>query len=261
MSRSIAAAPSRRHEMPAPDRPRCFLALLAAALALPCPVARAEDPISLLYTERPPFAITEPDGTVRGVVATPAAEALQRAGIPFSWETIPTNRSLFEIRENRGRFCGLGWYMTPERAEFARFSEPISQDGPLVALAGRSYRDTPPGTFEALLHDNTIRFVLKTGVLYTTAASSLLDTAKIRARWTTDGWPQIVQLVAEQNYDMTLVIEEEADFYVESGRFQPGDLRILRFPELPGGELRRLMCSKQVDEQTLSAFNAALKQR
>ncbi|MEI9984376.1 MAG: hypothetical protein WDN69_14895 [Aliidongia sp.] len=59
--------------------------------------------------------------------------------------------------------------------------------------------------------------------------------------------------------DVTLLIEEEARYYVESGAYRPGDLSILRFPDLPRGELRRLMCSKLVDDDTIRAINAALK--
>jgi polar amino acid transport system substrate-binding protein len=222
------------------------------------PVGAAE-PISILYAERPPFNVTLSDGSVGGSVGTPAANALRAAGIAFTWEALPTNRSLFEVQKNRRRVCGLGWYLTEERAQFARFTDPISQDGPLVALVGKSFRDAQPASFNALLSEGQPSFLLKTGALYTSAAVPLIDDTKVRARWTTAAWAEIVQEIAAQHYDVTLLIEEEARYYIESGTYRPGDLSILRFPDLPRGELRRLMCSKLVEEDSIRAINAALK--
>ncbi len=56
---------------------------------------RADEPLAILYAERPPFNIALPDGSVAGLVGTPAANALRAAGIPFTWESLPTNRSLY----------------------------------------------------------------------------------------------------------------------------------------------------------------------
>jgi hypothetical protein len=222
---------------------------------------RADDPLAILYAERPPFNIAKPDGSVAGLVGTPAADALRAAGIPFTWESLPTNRSLYEVQANHRRVCGLGWYLTPERAEFARFSDPITQDGPLVAVIGRSYAGPHPASFQALLSEGQPNFLLKAGALYTSGTTPLIDETKIRVRWTSTGWPEIVQEVAEQHYDGTLLLEEEARYYIEDSVYKPGDLIMLRFPELPHGEVRRLMCSKMVSEDTIRAINVALKQR
>jgi polar amino acid transport system substrate-binding protein len=241
--------------------PHCYSALPAAALLLLGVAAQAGDPVTILYSERPPFNITQPDGDVVGIVGAPAGAALRKAGIPFTWEAIPTNRSVYEVQENRRRVCGLGWYRTPERAEFARFTDPISQDGPLVAVVGRSFHNLDATSFDAVLHDETARFLLKSGVLYTSATSAQLDKAKIRARWVTIGWGEIVQEIADQHADITFLIEEEAAYYLRQGPYKPGDLTVLRFAELPRGELRRLMCSKLVDDDTIQAINKALGQR
>ena len=239
-------------------------ALLMVAGLLPSTVGhaqsdRAGEPLAILYAERPPFNIAQPDGSVSGLVGAPAANALRAAGIAFTWEALPTNRSLYEVQANHRRVCGLGWYLTPERAQFARFSDPVSQDGPLVAVLGRSYTGPHPASFQALLNDGQPNFLLKAGALYTSGSTPLIDDTKIRVRWTSAGWPDIVQDVAEQHYDGTLLLEEEARYYIDNSVYKPGDLTMLRFPELPRGELRRLMCSKMVGEDTIRAINAALK--
>ena len=79
-----------------------------------------------------------------------------------------------------------------------------------------------------MLRDESARFLLKSGVIYTTATSALLDKAKIRARWVTIRWPEIVQEIADQQADITFLIEEEAEYYLRAGSFKPGDLKILR---------------------------------
>lgn len=221
---------------------------------------RAGDPIAILYAERPPFNVVQPNGDVGGLVGAPAGAALRAAGIDFTWEALPTNRSLYEVQANRRPVCGLGWYMTPERTQFARFSDPITQDGPLVAVLGRSYTGPHPASFAALLSEGQPNFLLKAGALYTSGATPLIDENKIRVRWTSAGWPDIVQDVAERHYDGTLLLDEEARYYIDNAVYKPGDLTVLRFPELPHGEQRRLMCSKMVSEDTIRAINAALKQ-
>src|SRR5271167_3362069 len=134
------------------------LVLLTIAGVLLSSACRAEPgaagtPLAILYAERPPFNITQPDGSVGGLVGVPAGNALRAAGIAFTWEALPTNRSVYEVQQNRRPVCGLGWYSTLERAQFARFSEPISQDGPVVAVIGRSFHGPRPASFETLTND------------------------------------------------------------------------------------------------------------
>lgn len=55
---------------------------LLLSLAATC---RAAEPITLLYNERPPYLVTEADGAVSGLTATPATRALRAAGLDFVW--------------------------------------------------------------------------------------------------------------------------------------------------------------------------------
>ena len=46
-------------------------------------LASAETPITVLYSDRPPFMKKQADGTLAGTTATPAILAFVKAAIPF----------------------------------------------------------------------------------------------------------------------------------------------------------------------------------
>src|SRR5262249_18054259 len=107
------------------------LALLLATSG----VARADDALILYYHERPPYSAKQPDGSVHGITADVAATALQAAGVTFRWADLPPARQLEVIRRGETRVCGLGWFKSPEREGFAKFTGPIYHDRPALVVA------------------------------------------------------------------------------------------------------------------------------
>ena len=58
-----------------------------------------------------------------GLTATPAAQALQRAGLSATWVRTPSQRQLALIQEGEGLHCGLGWFRNAERMALGQFSK------------------------------------------------------------------------------------------------------------------------------------------
>lgn len=56
-----------------------------------------------------------------------------------------------------------------------------------------------------------------------------------------------------------LAAEEEARYLIEQAGFRPRDFRIVRPPDMPPGERRYILCSRQVDDETMSRLNAAIE--
>ena len=79
-----------------------------------------QQPLRLLYQERPPYTTPRADGSVEGLVATPAAQALQRAGIAFRWEQTPSQRQLLLVQTGDAGACGLGWFRNAERERLGK---------------------------------------------------------------------------------------------------------------------------------------------
>lgn len=66
--------------------------MLVAGLGLGA-AAGAQTP-TIHYQERAPYSSTRADGTVAGLTATPAAQAMQRAGLSATWVRTPSQRQL-----------------------------------------------------------------------------------------------------------------------------------------------------------------------
>jgi hypothetical protein len=99
-----------------------------------CATAGAQG-LTLHYQERAPYSTALSDGTVAGLTATPAAQALQQAGLRFAWVRTPSQRQLALIQEGDGLHCGLGWLRNAERSAKGKFSQALYRDRPFGALA------------------------------------------------------------------------------------------------------------------------------
>ena len=101
-----------------------------------CATAGAQaQALTLHYQERAPYSTTQPDGSVVGLTATPAAQALQQAGLAFAWVRTPSQRQLALIQDGDGLHCGLGWFRNAERSAKGKFSKALYRDQPFGALA------------------------------------------------------------------------------------------------------------------------------
>jgi polar amino acid transport system substrate-binding protein len=107
-----------------------FASALLAAAAVPA----SDEVLTLHYQVRPPYSSVAASGSVEGLAATPAGEALRRADLPFRWVETPPQRQLALIQGGSGRHCGLGWFRNAEREALGKFSQPIYRDEPFGAI-------------------------------------------------------------------------------------------------------------------------------
>ena len=70
---------------------------------------------------------------MHGLTADPATAAFAGAGVAARWMRAPSNRQLALLQEG-GQRCAVGWFRNAERERYAKFSRPIYQDLPLVAI-------------------------------------------------------------------------------------------------------------------------------
>ena len=214
--------------------------------------------ITLHYHERRPYYI-KTGNEVQGLVAGIVARAFQFAEIPYRWQETPATRQLDIIKRNESFSCGLGWFKTPERETYARFTIPIYQDTPFVAVA-RSDNNMiqKMNSLDQLFAERRLTLLVKSGYSY----GSLID-QKIRALspWkveTTAGNHAILQMIEAHRADYCFMTREEAnDLFMHAG-FNSTNFSLIPFPEMPLGNKRYLICSKKVDGATIAQLNLAL---
>ncbi|MFM9433663.1 polar amino acid transport system substrate-binding protein [Janthinobacterium sp. CG_23.3] len=219
---------------------------------------RAGDAVTLYYNERPPYMAGAPDGSVNGLTASVAERAFRAAGIDVNWLKTPINRQLALLKEGGAR-CVVGWFKNSERERFARFSKAIYRDLPTVALMRSAYPIGQKLALESALATPGLRVLVKENYSY----GGYIDEALLKIHpalaKTSAESVNMVAMIEAQRADLMFVAEEEAQYLIgQSGLSQQG-FSLLRFADLPNGETRHIMCSKDVAEQWMRRLDREIR--
>ena len=215
--------------------------------------------ITLHYHERPPYYITGPLG-VHGLCADPAKLAFKKAGIPIRWSKTPASRQLGILKANRGRDCLLGWFKNPERERFARYSAPIYEDRPTIALAlagngkilsGRPLADT--------LLASELMLLRKSGYSYGRYIDAMVSKLLPRQEMTDAENIGMLKMIHSRRADYFFISEEEAHVLTATSGLPQKDFKTVRFTDMPSGNKRYLLFSKKVTVAEVARINAAIE--
>lgn len=221
---------------------------------------QADEGIILYFYERPPYMVKHGDGEVRGLTADPAAAAFKKAGIPFQWQLSPAKRQLAKIENGQELECGIGWYKTPEREKFAKFTAPIYRDKPTVALARPGFKSGET-TLAALVANPAVRVLMKGGLTYGQDVLRIMATAKANVQVVTGEQLALARMVDAARADFMFSPQEEASMLVSSPELGSSGLKVLTFSDVDDGDTRHIMCSKKVSDDTIARLNRAIGQR
>lgn len=209
------------------------------------------------YHERPPYYMETAEG-VAGLCATPVARALEAAGIPYRWIRTPPKRQLHLLKQNPAQDCIIGWFKTPERERYARYSTAIYQDQPTVALVRRGDPRLPERcTVAALLSVPDIVMLSRPGYSY----GSQVDRALVRIapRRIDSGVDssEWLSILFTRRADFLLIASEEAKYLLRRTQLPTDAFRLLPLTDMPPGNRRYVMFSRAVPADVVDRFNAA----
>jgi hypothetical protein len=210
--------------------------------------------VRLHYQERPPYYESQASGAPRGLVLAPLQQALRVSGLPHRYESTPALRQLELIEQGDALVCGVGWFHNPERAARGRFSKPLYQDRPLVALHSSRLSWVPPRSMAEALADGKARLIVKAGYSYGPVFDRLLQGRQPPPLSITNEMPTATRMIVGDRADWTPMAPEEAE---PEAAANPG-LRLLPFSDAPQGNRRHLYCNKAVPEAWLARLDAAL---
>lgn len=219
----------------------------------------AHDIINLHYHERPPYFTQLLSKDVHGVVATPAKRAFDKAQIDFKWQETPPKRQLQLIRYNSGKDCLVGWFKNAERARFGKFTLPIYQDDPTIALArADNPAIRPKRTLKKLLTTSDLTVLRKDGYSYGQYIDKHLTLYHPDSLTTAGNNASILKMLYKRRGDYFFVAREEADFLIARMGYPRNAFKQITFSDMPAGEKRYILCSKQVDDQIIERLNQAI---
>jgi polar amino acid transport system substrate-binding protein len=222
-----------------------------------CVGAQAQG-LTLHYQERAPYSATQPDGTVTGLVATPAAQALTQAALAFVWARTPSQRQLALIQEGDGLHCGIGWFRNAERAMLGKFSKPLYRDRPFGALA-RGDSPLRPGLrgAEALaMAGDTL--LIKEGYSYGAQLDRLIAMHTPPPQATSAEPPQMLRMLLAGRAGWMIVAPEEAQVLRQDAGAAAIGLHTVAFTDIAAGETRHLYCNRAVPDAWLARIDQAL---
>jgi polar amino acid transport system substrate-binding protein len=235
------------------------VALLCGMFACVQAPADTLAPITMHYYERKPLHYLNEHNQVAGLIVTPIEQSFAKAGIPIKWQQTPVNRIVATLQANDGLDCAAGWYKSPDRESYLRFSQPVYRDKGLVALS-RSDFSAPPGvTARELLSRPQTRLVVKQGFFHGRYLEPLIEKMPpAQVQRVSDEISSMVKMVRVGVADIIILTEDEVDVYIDPASGAGDGIRVLHLPDVPTQEYRYVACSKKVPQQIIDRLNAAI---
>lgn len=234
---------------------RC--AVLAACLLLASPLTPAEEVIHVAYSERPPYLITQPDGTPGGLTGAPATAAFHNAGIPVQWHKVPSNRQLMMVKDHASPSCAIGWFNTPQRREYGKFTKAIYRDRTWVVLSNAAFAARNIGSLAELARQHDARVLVKDNYSYGNLDAFMTHWQPVKAI-STASTLKMLQSVNTGMVDLMFVSEDEGHYIMQHHAAQHPNLRLLAFKDMPRGMERHIMCGTNVPDEVIARLNKAI---
>lgn len=235
--------------------------LTAACMSPVLHAAEVSKPINLHYNERPPFTSLV-DGAVVGLVAAPIETAFRKAGIAFKWVDTPVARQFLMVKADSGQDCLAGRFKNADRESWARFSKPVYQDQPQgLMVRSDTAKAVTFSKLEEAVSAPDFRLLVKLSYSYGATIDRWLEQRNPPARTTSDENLSMLRQINQRMADGFIIAAEEAQGLIKQSGLPPANFQLLKFPDAPEGELRYIMCSRQVPQETMDRLNSAISWR
>ncbi|MFH1914277.1 MAG: transporter substrate-binding domain-containing protein [Pseudomonadota bacterium] len=235
-----------------------ILCLLAAPLSAPAD----EDGETLLvvHLEFPPYYYTTSTGRPEGFLLRKTANILRLAGITPEFQSMPAKRILQAMHSDEP-VCSIGWFRTPEREQFAKFSRPIYQNKPLEVL--HLARNADLFREKLTLADILVDPAISMGALEGYSLGAAVDEAIAGARQgmgrVNGNYAQLVRMLAMERFLCILVAPEEKDSLIRVNGLHPEIFTSRPLPDIPLGNVRYLMFSRGMPDSVIARIDLVIE--
>jgi ABC-type amino acid transport substrate-binding protein len=214
--------------------------------------------ITIHYHERHPYYVSH-GKSVGGIVGDRINFVFNQAGIPLAWQQTPAIRQLDIIKKNARREGAAGWFRTPEREAFAKFSRPIYRDRPTIAIVRADQQSIRSGgTLGDTLSNRQLVLLRKDGYSYGGFIDRQLETYKPSQLVTSADNQGMLRMLHARRVDYFFIAEEEAHGLLSHSGLPASDFKTITFTDMPGGNRRYILFSRRVESSTIDRLDRVI---
>lgn len=236
-------------------------AALLALFAASCACAAAAEPpptITVAWRLKPPYHYTE-NGELKGILLLRAQAIFNEAGIPTRFVNEPQRRIWNNLALGEPNYCSVSWYRLPEREAIAQFSLPIHLDQTHIVLAGARNLDEVKAhaTLPELLADKNLTLGMIDGVSYGPELDAMMARSANQIMRRTVDSPTMLRMLAAGRASYVIVDREDWLYFKARDPVAPS-LTMLEYPDMPAGQYRHIVCSRNVPEGLIEKLNRVI---
>ena len=227
------------------------------AAGIPAEAQTSSPLLTVYFSERPPFTIV--DGQ-RGLLLDLTKAVLSEAGIRARFIELPPVRILDLLRSGQPDALGVGWFRTQDREAWGRYSLPLYQDKPLVALvnARAAASLVNPVRLEVLLSSGLTLGLQTGGSLGPTLDQKIRALGMVPLETVVDT-NHLLKMIQGGRMDYTLLGQEEAQYILDHDPSLTGGLAVVRLLDPPAGNFRHFLYPGGFDPALSSRIDSAIE--
>ena len=239
-------------------RAQGIASVLLAIAAVAAPAAAAQE-ITVAWRDNPPYNFLE-QGQEKGFLLARGKRIFELARVPAQFTLEPTKRIWAKFRVGTPNYCSLGRYHIAAREPIMQYSLPIHIDPPRIVLAapGTAERVRAHKTLASLLADPTLSMGMSDGASFGTEIDAMLANAHTKVERRTVESPLMMKLLAANRVSFVIVDRIAWQYW---RMHDPAALGVVPhdLPDMPAGQKRYLVCSKDIPAGVMDRLNTAIK--
>ena len=215
--------------------------------------------LKIYYFERPPYYYTDKNGAPTGLLIDITSKICRNADINFSFVKLPVKRVILYLQQPV-LACSPGWYFTKKRAKHFKYTLPIYESKPIVAVvnSGKWGKRRNMVSLYALFSLN-MELGLISGFKYSELLERFFRKHSEYIKKYTMPVDKLLKLILTGRVDYTFLSYENASFLLKREKNFENKLKIINITDIKKGRKRYLLCSKAVPENIIKKLDNAIK--
>ena len=219
-----------------------------------------DETLTVYFVERIPYFYTDGNGNFRGIVTDRVKLVFEKAGIFYKFKPLPVKRHMMYLKDNKSKFCTIGWYKNEERLKIAKYSEHIYQNKTRIALAAADNDKIESGhTVDDIFQNRKLILLLREGYSYGNFIDGKIrehNPVRVKKLYTAD---HMIKIILSQRADYYFTSEEEADALIPKAGFVKEDFKYVRFSNMPTGLKRYILYSRKVEDDLIKKVDETIR--